>query len=220
MNKLSSKEKKEITRDWSALLKCYTLYKPLCFLKKNGPILTGVYLKPIYAGCNYTPQFHLHSLLKPFPTITLSPVFSLLNKKGAADSISYKRHCNEFNQISLEFESQFSEALIEGIDCKTIDNIYNRSISDDIGYPYHAMTEHILLLYWCGYDSIVEENIIKYKNMIKSWPEAAIMKVNGEDGWEDNVRELMDMKKMNDTINEETTKLKLTKFLDYGLICD
>ncbi|ECI4153373.1 hypothetical protein HAY47_004578 [Salmonella enterica] len=218
MNKISRIEKKEITRDWGNLLKDYTLYKSSCFIKRNGPILTGIYLRPSDAGYRYTPQFHLHSLLKPSSFITLSPVFSLCNKKNVADAISYRRHCNEFEQIALEFKTQFSEAFIKRADCKIIDEIYNRSKYQYVGYPYNEMTEHVILLYWCGYESLVEEKIKEYKNRIQQWPEAVILNINGESGWESNVRELMDINKMNNTINEELNKLKLTKLQDYGLI--
>jgi hypothetical protein len=220
MNKLTRTEKKEITKDWSGLLREYGLYQPLHFLKRNGPILTGVYLQPVSAGCKYRPQFHIHSLMKPFSDISLSPIFPLINKKNASISISYKRHCDEFDQIALEFKSQLPEAFIGRIDCKTIDKLYNRSISNDVGYPYNDMRDHILLLYWCGYDSLAEENIKKYKGMIKSWPEGVITKVNGEDGWEHDVRELMDMKTIDNTISAEIDKFNLTKFQDYGLICE
>lgn len=220
MNKLSVTEKKEITKDWDELLGEYKLYKPLHFIKRSGPILTGIYLKPVSAGCGYTPQFHVHTLMTSFSTISLGSVLSFCNKKNVPDSISYKRHQNEFDKIALEFRNQFPEVFIEKISCTMIDGIYNKSISNSDEYPYIDMNDHLLLLYWCGHVHLVDKYIDRYKNIIRTWPDSVRRKLNEEDGWEFNIRAKMDMNKLKESCEIEVNKFNLSVFKDYELICE
>ncbi|WP_426070957.1 hypothetical protein [Janthinobacterium sp. DSP2-3-3] len=72
MKKMTATEKKTITQDWKEAIGAYEIYKPLHLLKRNGLLLTGIYLKPVYGEEYYVPVFHTHSLMTPFPVVSLA----------------------------------------------------------------------------------------------------------------------------------------------------
>ena len=69
-HKIGAKEKRQITADWQKLFPEFGPYKPMWLLRRWGPLVAGVHLETTTE--NYRILCHLHNLLRPFPTISLS----------------------------------------------------------------------------------------------------------------------------------------------------
>ncbi|AOR63392.1 hypothetical protein [Pectobacterium wasabiae] len=220
MKALTTTEKKSIFNDWKNALGVYYKYKTLYLIKRNGPVLCGVYLKPVYGGEHYIPVFHTHSILSIFPAVTICTSHSLLNKKGVGESISFKRHKGNLQELIDNFREQCPIAFCGELSFSQFDKLYEDDVNTSVIYPAHTMKEHVLLAFWFGYTEKSQQLILRYKEIIKSWPNEAKRRFNGDDAWEQDVRSQMDINKLHNTVNDELVKFKLTKLKDYGLFPD
>lgn len=220
MNTLTAAEKKRIQSDWEKYLTTYDKYKPLHLLKRNGPVLSGVYLKPVYGGAHYVPVFHTHSMLSVFPAVTLSTPHVLVNKKGVDDSISFQRHSENVQDIFARFKEQCPIALSEEISFGLLNDLYEHDINTSLIYPELTMRNHVLLVFWFGYAEKSLLLLSHYKEMIKRWPDDAKRRFNGDDAWEKDVRSQLDMARLQNTVNDELVKFKLTHIKDCGLLSE
>lgn len=169
MNKLTSKEKTKITKDWVSVLPSYSFYKPLHLVRRHECLLLGIYLKPVYGGEHYEPTFYIHSLLNKSLVVTLSTKQELINKKGIADSISLKRHISSFEIIIEAFKEQCPLAFQNTINGESIHEFYSSKILSSQEYPIHSMIEHILFLRYFKKDDLACEEILKYLSLYNSW---------------------------------------------------
>ena len=71
MKKLTAATKKAVLGDWNNLSPAFAPHQPLHLLKRHGPILVGIYLKPTRDGTMYTPTAHIHNLCVAFPVVSL-----------------------------------------------------------------------------------------------------------------------------------------------------
>jgi hypothetical protein len=198
----------------------YEIYKPLHLLKRNGPLLTGIYLKPVYGEEHYVPVFHTHSLMTSFPVVSLVTPTPLLNSKGVEESISPLRHSNKFEELVERFRLQSPIAFFNTLPCTALDRIYQTAVTDGDNFPVQAMTDNILLLAWCKKDAMVVERIEYYKSVLQGWPEGATQRVGGATGWEREIKMLMDTGGLEKSVTQELKKFKLSDFPDHALVCD
>ena len=220
MKKMTAAEKKAITQDWKEVTGTYEIYKPLHLLKRNGPLLTGIYLKPVYGEEHYVPVFHTHSLMTSFPVVSLVAPTSLLNSKGVEESISPLRHSNKFEALVECFRSQCPTAFLDTIACTTLDSIYQTTVAGRDNFPVQAMTDNILLLAWCEKSAMAHERIEHYKSILQGWPEGVTQRVGGAAGWEREVKTLMAPEHLEHSVAQELKKFKLSHFPDHSLVCD
>ncbi|AOR61154.1 hypothetical protein [Pectobacterium parmentieri] len=220
MKLLTTSEKKIILDDWKNALEVYEKYKTLYLIKRNGPVLCGVYLKPVYGGEHYVPIFHTHSMLSQFSAVTICTPHGLLNEKMAADSISIKRHKESLQDLVDKFREQCPIAFCGELSLSQLNKLYEDDINTSMIYPDLTMKNHVLLAFWFGYKEKSQQLILRYKEIIKSWPDEAKRRFNGDNAWEEDVRSQMDLDKLNNTVNEELAKFKLTKLKDHGLLPD
>ncbi|VEJ57113.1 hypothetical protein [Pragia fontium] len=219
-NILSQKEKKIIFNDWRSNLKVYTPNKPMHLLKRNGPILTGIYFRIVYGKQHYSPEFHTHSLFCSFPVITSTSTVQLKNNKGAIESFSFFEHEKNFDSIIERFKGM-SQIISEGeISCSQLIEIYEHAFHNPCATPYQfqLLMDHVLVLWWCEKFELAEEKLEQYKPIIKKWElEGVNIKYND---WLSKIESLMNKNIMEKIIEEEVNKFKLIELKDYGLICD
>ncbi|KFF61493.1 hypothetical protein IV99_19630 [Pectobacterium brasiliense] len=220
MKTLTTSEKKIILDDWKNALEVYEKYKTLYLIKRNGPILCGVYLKPVSHYKYYVPEFHTYSLLSSFPAIVLETSSSLLNKKNVEDAISFLRHTTKLQDLVGKFREQCPVAFCGELSFSQLNKLYEDDINTSMIYPDLTMKNHVLLAFWFGYTEKSQQLILRYKEIIKSWPDEAKRRFNGDNAWEEDVRSQMDLDKLHNTVNEELAKFKLTKLKDHGLLPD
>ncbi|EOC1299425.1 hypothetical protein [Cronobacter dublinensis] len=218
MKKLTITEQKKITNDWKSHLNIYSSYKPLHLIKRNGPLLTGVYFKPMYGGEHYVPVFHTHSLMTPFPVISINCPKALQNSKNVTESISFSRHEKQLEKLVIDFKTQCPVAFEEELNFNIVMEFYEDYIHNSIEFPLQAMTDSVLLSFWCNDDMSCENKITKYSVIIDSWPETAQKRFGGAEQWAKDVRQLMNMDSLNATITSELAKFKLESLQDYKII--
>ncbi|MBN3218389.1 hypothetical protein [Pectobacterium polaris] len=220
MKLLTTSEKKIILDDWKNALGVYEKYKTLYLIKRNGPVLCGVYLKSVSHYKYYVPEFHTHSLLSSFPAIVLETSSSLLNHNNVEDAISFLRHSTKLQNLVDKFREQCPIAFCGELSFSQLNKLYEDDINTSMIYPDLTMKNHVLLAFWFGYKEKSQQLTLRYKEIIKSWPDEAKRRFNGDNAWEEDVRSQMDLDKLNNTVNEELAKFKLTKFKDHGLLPD
>ncbi len=218
MPKITPSQNKKIYDDWFNALSIYEKYKREHFLKRNGPLLTGVYFKPMYGGEHYVPVFHTHSLMTPFPVISLNCPKALQNSKNVTESISFSRHEKQLEKLVLDFKTQCPVAFEEELNFNIVMEFYEDYIHNSIEFPLQAMTDSVLLSFWCNDGMSCENKINKYSVIIDSWPENAQKRFGGAEQWAKDVRQLMNMDSLNATITSELAKFKLESLQDYKII--
>lgn len=220
MKKMTATEKKAITQDWKEAIGAYEIYKPLHLLKRNGPLLTGIYLQPVYGEEHYVPVFHTHSLMTPFPVVSLATPSPLLNGKGVDESISPLRHSTKFDELVERFGLQCPTAFLNTLTCSTLDTLYQDAVASAHNFPIQAMTDNVLLLAWCKKEARVAERIAYYKLILQGWPEGVTQHVGGPTGWELEIKTLLEPQRLVESVTQELKKFKLSHFPDHSLACD
>lgn len=168
--KLTQKDKYKITSDWQKEYPSYQKYKNLQLLKRYGPLLFGIYLKPVYGEEHYVPVFFIHSLLSNKDTISLNAQHALLNQKNVEDSISLTRHNKELNQLSKRIAQQVFLLTDEPVTFYSIQKFYKEFIQAEVGYPIYAIIDYLLFLAWANKKDIFEQEFIFYDSLIKNFP--------------------------------------------------
>lgn len=169
--KLTQKDKYKITSDWQKEYPSYQKYKNLQLLKRYGPLLFGIYLKPVYGEEHYVPVFFIHSLLSNNDTISLNAQHVLLNQKNVEDSISLTRHNQELNQLSTRIAQQVLLLTDEHVNFYSIQKHYKEFIQAEVGYPIYAIIDYLLFLLWSDKKDLFEQELMYYSEFIKKFPD-------------------------------------------------
>ncbi|WP_099223409.1 hypothetical protein [Listeria costaricensis] len=215
MKKMTAAEKNKIMKDWLSNFSGYEKYKPLHLIKRNGPILTGIYLQPVMRGEMYCPIFHTHSLLVPSDgVLSLCCASSLLNKKGAREAISPLRHEAQLNEIIEAFVIQEPLSTKREIDFYNLNEFYLAFIRKTKQPFMDAMYGMVLTAYYFNKLDLFEKNILFCKNIISSWP-ADVQASVGGDEWEHKIRTMADHEKLKKTFENELYSLGLEKMYDF-----
>ena len=99
---MTKREKMIVTEDWRKEFPSLSVYKPMHLLNRIGPLLVGIYLKKYSFNESYLPIFHVHNLLRDFPSISLQ-LYNSFNR-----SIRYPLHKVEY----LEYIKKFKEKIL------------------------------------------------------------------------------------------------------------
>lgn len=169
--KLTQKDKYKITSDWQKAYPSYQKYKNLQLLKRYGPLLFGIYLKPVYGEEHYVPVFFINSLLTKMNAISLSVQQPLLNQKKVEDSISLLRHNKDFDNLSTLFTQQVPLLSDASITFHSIQKYYKDFIQMESGYPIYAIIDYLLFLLWSDKKDLFEQELMYYSEFIKKFPD-------------------------------------------------
>lgn len=168
--KLTRTDKSKITIDWQSAYPSYQKYKNLQLLKRHGPLLFGIYLKPVYGEEHYVPIFFINSLLTKMNAISLTVQQPLLNRKKVEDSISLLRHNKEFDSLTHGFNQQIPLLTNDLVNFSSIQTYYHDFIQAEAGYPIYAIIDYLLFLLWSGKKKFYEQELTYYYNFVKSFP--------------------------------------------------
>jgi hypothetical protein len=173
-----------------------------------------------YSGnTDYEPLVHTYNLMLDFPVVSLGGFTFLLNKKGIKDAINLVRHNQDFSILANQLKEQIPLLQKDTLEVEDLVNFIKNSTSRSIGYPAESYTDIILLLFWCNRIEGAEKEIAAAKNIISQWPEDVTQRFGGENGWEEQTRNLMNPDILKNTIEQQLQKFKLTTLEDYGLKC-
>lgn len=168
--KLTKIDKYKITRDWQSAYPNYQKYKNLQLLKRYGPLLFGIYLKPVYGEEHYVPVFFINSLLTKMNALSINVHQPLLNQKKVEDSISLLRHNKNFDNISTLFTQQVPLLSDDHVNFHSIQKYYKDFIKAESGYPIYAIMDYLLFLLWCDKKEFFEQELTYYYEFIKTFP--------------------------------------------------
>nr|WP_050571265.1 hypothetical protein [Cronobacter dublinensis] len=121
-------------------------------------------------------------------------------------------------KLVIDFKTQCPVAFEEELNFNMVMEFYDDYIHNSIEFPLQAMTDSVLLSFWCNDGMSCENKITKYSVIIDSWPENAQKRFGGVEQWEKDVRQLMNMDSLNATITSELAKFKLESLQDYKII--
>ncbi len=217
--KIETKDKRRIARDWLSVLNGFIQYKPMHFVRRNGPFLCGILLERHSGNLDYEPVFHVHNLMVDFPVVSLGSATYLLNPKGTKDSITLYQHSEYFNLYVERFKEQTPLLQENTVSCKNLISHFQNVIHTSNGYPADSLQDWVLALFWCGEMEEAEKAIAESKKIISQWPEGTKSRFGGEDGWEQQIRRLMNKKMLEDTVKKQLENFKLTGIVDYTLQC-
>jgi len=170
MMKLTRNDKYKITSDWQSAYPSYQKYKNLQLLKRYGPLLFGIYLKPVYGEEHYVPVFFINSLLTKMNALSINIQQPLVNQKKVEDSISLLRHNKDFANISTLFTQQVTLLTDDTINFYSIQKYYKDFIQTDAGYPTYAIMDYLLFLLWCDKKEFFKQELTYYYDFIKTYP--------------------------------------------------
>lgn len=105
--KLTPTIKKQITSDWYEHFAHFTVYKPMWMLRRAGPIVIGVLLERDSSNNKYKPYFHIHILLRPNESITLSLYSQLKSKAGGGDWVTVRSHDKTYLDAIQRFRKEY-----------------------------------------------------------------------------------------------------------------
>ena len=213
MKPFTPSEKKRIKKDWNESLPIYSKYKLNCIIKRNDPMVTGVYLHMGGSAEYYTPVFFMHNLMLPNETISLGGYGPMRCKNLMDEFIRYKRHSEKFGDIISEFQNQYPIAFLDYVNFEVVDSYYRSFIEKPprhVPYPLGEMTDHLLLMFWYGKQhSEIINKIERYGRIQEDWPEACLAEERRL--WKENVLRLMDHQELSRTVEREIVKLKIEK---------
>lgn len=213
---LTLEDKNIITQDWHLAFPNYNVYKPLHLIKRHGPLLLGIYLKPVYGNEHYLPVFHTHSLLRAFPVISLSTPNPFLTSKGVEESISLIRHTREKEKIINKFKEQISVSTCNDISLSVVDYIYNKTIKSSLYAPMQSIIEHILFHAYMSNNEILNLKIDEYKIFLNNYPK--VLKDNYDEKAFLAVVDNINVSDLKNLVQSEIIKLKLESLKDKSYI--
>ena len=225
--KFTKKIKREITGDWNNCFPEFQVHVPMQLIRRNGPFLCGICLDLDSGNDSYRVVFHVHNLMIEFPGISLSANMTIRNSKGVTDRFTYLRHSQELNEVATRLRNQSILLqhntigignLVNYLEHVSVVPVRNQECNNPWGeYVYKDI---VLAHYWCG-DTEKAKCLFKtFKLKLQDWPPHALSRVGGIEGWEESLHGLMDIGKLQETVQAEIVRHSLQEFKDYGFQCD
>jgi hypothetical protein len=217
---ITTKDKRQITKDWLSCFPEFTEYKPMWIIRRNGAFLCGIHLQKHSGNWDYEPIFHIYNLMVDFPVISFGAATYLLNCKGARDRVTLLQHKEDFNSYTERLIQQVSLLQKDIMSCDELVSYIKMTINNSIGYPAEDLRDIVLALFWSGKVEDAEKEIENAKKIISQWDDSVwVIRHLGVDGWEQQVRQLMNIDTLNTNIEKQLQKYKLEKLVDYQLNC-
>lgn len=216
---IERKDRKIITKDWLSIFPDFGEYKPMHILRRNGFFLCGIHMQTYSGNTDYEPLFHIHNLAVEFPSISLSSATFLLNTKNAKDTVSLNRHNKEFVNIAQRLGEQVILLQSSALNIGRLTSNMKDVVSQSIGFPADTLRDIVLGFFGCNRLEDAEKEIMVAKKIISQWPDDAKRRFGGENGWEEQVRKLMNINTLQNTTAYQLQKYKVTALNDYGLDC-
>lgn len=224
MQKFKKADRERFMSDWRKCLPAMRVYKSMMLMKRNGPILVGLWLKENRANTNYTVNPFVHNLVRPTGFVTLTLRYPLRTKRNTyQDDFTLKSHDREFPDACKRLHSQTIFPLGENLSLSEIINAYDTAMQrklviDSLEFLYEDI---LCYLTWCGKRTEAEKRLTKYIRMMSEWEERIFERDGGRNAFFDRLVEIVENPYKHRDICEEQIKiLKVDKLPDYGLTCD
>jgi hypothetical protein len=213
--KLTRNDKYKITSDWQSAYPSYQKYKNLQLLKRYGPLLFGIYLKPVYGEEHYVPVFFINSLLTKMNALSINVQQSLLNQKKVEDSISLLRHNKDFDNLSTLFNQQVPLLSNDHVTFHSIQKYYKGFIKAESGYPIYAIMDYFLFLLWFDKKELFEQELIYYYDFVETLPDEfqKLFRSTFQNSTDNHSSVYV-----NETITDNVIRFKLLTIVEYSIV--
>lgn len=224
MKKFKKADRERFMSDWLKCLPAMRVERSMSLMKRNGPILVGVYLRENRGNDNYAVVPHIHSLLRPTDFITLTLAYPLMNRKNTyQEAFTVDSHNKGFLDACESLRRQTLFPLGESLSIEEVIHAYDTAIERNLVLDSREMLfEDILsLLSWCGRIAEAEKRYADYVRTMSDWDEWMFRREGGRLAFFDKLGQILEDPDRLRVIYEEQVKLlKVDKLPDYGFFCD
>lgn len=189
MEKLTASARRHITSDWSSCFPDLGVLCPLVLLRRAGPLLQGITLNRDSSNAVYRPTFHVHSLMKESPVITMVLAQELRSRKtGAPESIPVRRHAEKYVDAAKRLAAQAPMPLSGALTTSDVLEAYDAYLAQ---YPkmFHPelLEDVVALLVWSGRVSDALQALERAADVVAAWPADVLERLGGAESWRDGV---------------------------------
>lgn len=220
--KLGAAEKRNITADWQREFPVLATYKPMWLLKRHGPLLVGLMLDRDSSNELYIPTFHVHNLLAPFPSISLSLIYNAPGEKQPrmARQIRVDRHESAYLDVVAFFKKATPELDAVDLSLSRAIQLHFDFVREKRDYAvakrcWSLFCDVALLAAWGGHDAYARDCIDGASFLMREWN----LPFNVSE-WAATVRDLARPEVMQETLASEIAKHKLGRLPAFDLTAD
>ncbi len=221
--KFKKSNRERFMSDWRKCLPAMREYKSMVLMKRNGPILTGIYLQENRSNDKYIVIPHAHSLLHKSDSVSLNLYYPLKNIRNTyQDDFTIKSHGREFPDACKRLHAQTLFPLGEDLSLSQILRAYKIYIDRKISFITISMyIDPVCYLTWCGKIDEAKRMAEKNIKILSDWEDRSFIHEGGRQAFFDYLMGIPEHPEKLREIREEQIKiLKIEKLPDYGLTCD
>ena len=187
---LTASARRRITADWLEQFPGLGEYKPLHLLRRVGPLLEGIVLERTSGNDVYRPTFHVHSLLREFPVVTMALAHRLQSdRSGGPDAVPVVHHESKYVEAARRLARQCPLALSGELRLSDVLEAYRRFAGRpgthfDANHLYEDMAT---LCGWFGDSKKASQIIAEGFSRLGQWPPDILGQIGGREAWRDKI---------------------------------
>lgn len=192
--KLTATARRRITADWLAAFPGLGEYEPLHLLRRVGPLLEGIVLERSSGSRDYLPTFHVHSLLRTFPSVSLTLIHRLrAEPSGAADSISVQRHESRYMEAASRLARQSPLALSGDLRASEVLRAYQEFAArpENRWHANNLFEDMAAMCGWFGDNERSSAFIAEGFAKLGEWSPSALRQIGGREQWRRRLEDLV-----------------------------
>jgi len=202
--KITQANKKKITSDWNNLFPSLAIYKPMHLMNRLGPLLVGIILEVKSGKTDYIPTYHVHSLMRPFPAISLTLETTL-------NYVKLEWHDSKFHKLAQLMKENALIPFEGDIHLKTVLLGYKKHLlKSSIPCQPHEYEDMALISAWCNNKSEVKNSLEFAEMNMKKWPTNVLKRIGGIESWINSVKEkTIDIDTLKSIVDKQIVELKV-----------
>lgn len=221
MDKFKKKDREKILSDWRSCVPAMRSDRSMSLMKRNGPMIVGLYLQEDRANTSYQIIPYVHNLTRPTSSVTLTLYYPLRNRRDTYhESLTLKSHEREFPGASKRLHGQTLFPLEESLSLMEITRAYETYISRGLSMsmPTFLYEDIISLFAWFGRLREAEKRITQYTAIMGDWDDSSFRHVGGKSAFFDRLTNIVQNPAgLHQTYEEQLETLRLARIPDYGL---
>lgn len=223
MQKFKKADREKFMSDWKSCVPAMRRERSMSLMKRNGPVLVGLYLKENRANTSYKVIPHVHSLIRPSDAVSLTLSYPLRNRRNTYhDDFTLKSHDREFPEACKRLHNQTLFPLTRDLSLAQIVGAYESFIDRNLGVsaPTFLYEDIISFFAWCGKLTEAKKRLGEYTKIMNDWEEWVFRQVGGKIAFFDRLVEIVEEPNKLEYICEQQIEIhKLKNIPDYGLAC-
>ncbi len=209
---LTKSVERRITSDWHQEFPSLGMHTLRHLLRRVGPLVVGICLERDSSGVQYKPLFHVHSLTKPFPVVSLTMSEPLRSKRtGGQQAIHLRDHADCYKDAAARLSQHARLPLAGNLSLTQVVEAYIEYMSTPLGKACRVgLARDIVGLYlWKG-------EVRKAESFLRGFVETVTLKdFNSQsqyDEFERSCGELLDSPhQVANTVESQIEALRLAK---------